>query len=155
MSSLADAPPATGSRAKPRFLAARLGLAVVALAQLEIGVWGVISPHSLYATYPGAGHHWISALGPYNEHLIRDFAAMELGFGVLLACAAIWFGRQLVLVAGASFLTATLPHFAYHLTTTESFSTTDNAASLIGFGIEIAVVALAMLAARTATEGRS
>jgi hypothetical protein len=154
VSTLADAPLAASSRPRLRHLAARAGLALVALAQLEIGVWGIVSPHSLYASYPGAGHHWISALGPYNEHLIRDFAAMELGFGVLLLCAAIWFGRQLVLIAGTAFLAATLPHLAYHLTTTESFSTTDNAASLIGFGVEIAVVTMAMLAARNATEGR-
>jgi alkylhydroperoxidase family enzyme len=30
-------------------------------------------------------------MGPYDEHLVRDFAAMELGMAVLLACAAIWF----------------------------------------------------------------
>jgi ABC-type phosphate transport system permease subunit len=52
-----------------------------------------------------------------------------------------------VLVAGASFLAATLPHFLYHVTTTESFSTADNAASLGAFVLEMVVVALAMAAA--------
>ena len=79
-----------------------------------------MAPHSFYASYPGAGHHWVASMGPYDEHLVRDFAAMELGFAVLLACAAIWFERRLVLVAGAAFFAATLPHFAYHLTTTGS-----------------------------------
>src|SRR5205085_1228019 len=93
-----------------RELGARLGLALVALAQAEIGVWGLLAPHSFYASYPGAGRHWVSALGPYDEHLVRDFAGTELGFAVLLACAAVWFERRLVLVAGAAFLAATLPH---------------------------------------------
>ena len=59
---------------------------------------------------------------------------------------AIWFSRTLVLVAGAAFLAATLPHFAYHLTTTDSFSTGDNLASLGGFAVEVVVVIAAMVA---------
>lgn len=129
---------------RPAELGARVGLALVALAQAEIGVWGLLAPHSFYASYPGAGRHWVSALGPYDEHLIRDFAGTELGFAVLLACAAVWFERRLVLVAGAAFLVATLPHFAYHLATTDRLSTADDLASLGGFAIELALVAAAM-----------
>jgi hypothetical protein len=125
---------------------ARLALALVAAAQAEIGVWGIAAPHSFYFTYPGFGHHWVAALGGYNEHLVRDFAGAELGFAVLLLCAAIWFERRLVLVAGAAFLAATLPHFAYHLTTTGAFDTQDNAASLSGFVVEMVLVAAAMVA---------
>lgn len=123
----------------------RAALAVVAFAQAELGVWGLAGPRSLFDTYPGFGHHWISALGPYNEHLTRDFAGAELGFAVLLLCAAIWFERRLVLVAGAAFLAATVPHLAYHLTTTDSFRTADNVASLAGFALEMAVVIGAMV----------
>jgi hypothetical protein len=146
MSSVTSAPRFRAAAA-PRAGAARVGLVLVAAAQAELGLWGLIAPHSLYRSYPGFGRHWISALGPYNEHLIRDFAAAELGFAVLLLGAAIWFGRTLVLVAGAAFLAATLPHLAYHLTTTDSFSTGDDVASLGGFAIEILVVAAAMLVA--------
>lgn len=119
-------------------------LAVVAIAQAELGVWGIAAPRSLFDDYPGFGRHWIRALGAYNEHLIRDFAASELGFAVLLACMAIRFERRLVLIGGATFIAATLPHFAYHLTTTDAFSTADNTASLAGFALELAVVAVAM-----------
>ncbi|HEY1592725.1 MAG TPA: hypothetical protein VGF81_13100 [Solirubrobacteraceae bacterium] len=127
--------------------AARAALGLVALAQAEIGIWGIAAPHSFFTTYPGLGHHWVAPLGSYNEHLVRDFAAAELGFAVLLACAAIWFERPLVLVAGAAFLAATVPHFAYHLTTTDHLSTTDNTASLGGFLLEIMVVIWVMVVA--------
>jgi hypothetical protein len=125
--------------------AARAALGLVALAQAEIGVWGIAAPHSFFTIYPGLGHHWVAPLGSYNEHLVRDYAAAELGFAVLLACAAIWFERRLVLVAGAAFLAATVPHFAYHLTTTDHLSTTDNTASLGGFLLELMVVVWAMV----------
>jgi hypothetical protein len=124
---------------------ARGGVVVVAAAQAEIGIWGLLAPHSFYTSFPGDGRHWVSVLGPYDEHLVRDFAAMELGFAVLLACAAVWFERRLVLVAGAAFLAATIPHLAYHLTMTRMFSTSDNVASLGGFVIELALVAAAMV----------
>jgi hypothetical protein len=135
---------------------ARAGLVVLAAAQAEIGIWGLLAPHSLYANFPGFGHHWISAIGPYDEHLVRDYAGLELGFAVLLLGAAIWFERRLVLATGAAFLAGTLPHFAYHLTTTDHLSTADNAASLGSFVIELALAGLAMASiARAPTHERS
>jgi hypothetical protein len=128
-----------------RSLVARALLALVALGNAEVGIWGIAAPRSFYDNYPGFGRHWISALGPYNEHLIRDFTAADLGLAVLLAIAAWWWGRRLVLASGAAFLTATVPHFAYHLTTTESFRTVDNALSLGAFALEIAAVAVALV----------
>ena len=131
----------------------RAGLALVAFAQAEVGIWGLLAPRSFFGNFPGAGHHWVSALGPYNEHLVRDYAASELGFAVLLLAAAIWFEHRLVLVAGAAFLAATIPHFIYHLTTTGSFSTADNVASLGSFVLELVLVVVAMTAAARARAG--
>jgi hypothetical protein len=118
---------------------------LVAAGQAEVGLWGLIAPHSFFETFPGAGHHWVSGLGAYNQHLVRDYAAAELAFAVLLVLAALWFQRPLVLAAGAAFLIATVPHFVYHLTTTDSLSTADNLTSLGAFAVELVVVALAML----------
>jgi hypothetical protein len=133
---------------------ARPALALVAAGQAVVGIWGVIAPRSFFTTFPGFGHHWVASLGAFNEHLVRDYAAAELGFAVLLACAAIWFERRLVLVAGAAFLAATLPHFAYHLTTTEHLSSADNTASLGSFLLELMVVVWAMVAVTKQPEGR-
>jgi hypothetical protein len=64
--------------------AKRACLGLVGAAQAEIGIWGLLAPRSFFNGFPGAGHHWVSALGAYNEHLLRDYAADELGFAVLL-----------------------------------------------------------------------
>ncbi len=143
MSAVADRSGLPGA-ARPA-LAPRVGLALVAAGQAGVGFWGLIAPRGFFRDFPGAGHHWVSALGAYNEHLVRDYAAAELGLATLLVLAAIWFERRLVLGAGAAFLVATVPHFVYHLTTTGSFSTTDNLASLGAFVVELLVVVLAML----------
>lgn len=142
----APALPSVGRRARM----ARAGVALVAAGQAEIGLWGLMAPHSFYTSYPGAGQHWVAAMGPYDEHLVRDFAAVELGFAVLLACVVIWFERRLVLAAGAAFLAATIPHFAYHLTTTRLLPAGQDAASLGGFAVELALVAGAMVVVCTA-----
>ncbi len=126
-------------------LLARSGLALVAAINAEVGIWGTVSPRSFFDSFPGFGHHWVSELGQYNEHLVRDYCASEIGFAVLLAIAAWLFTRNVVLVAGAGLLAGTLPHFAYHLTTTESFRTADNVASLGAFALEIAVVVAVMV----------
>jgi hypothetical protein len=131
----------------------RAGLALVAAAQAEVGIWGLASPRGFFTGFPGGGHHWVAAIGTYNEHLIRDYAASELGLALLVAAMALWFERRLVLVGGAAFLLATSPHFIYHLTTTGSLSTADNAASLGSFTLELVVVAIAIVAvARAAVE---
>ena len=127
-------------------LAARAALALVAAAQAEVGIWGIAAPRSFYADFPGFGRHWVSPIGPYDEHLVRDYASSELGFAILLLCAAIWFERRVVLIAGAAFLIGTLPHFAYHLTTTGDLPPLDNALSLVGFALEMVLVAAAMAA---------
>ncbi len=130
-----------------RRLTARAALALVAVVQAEIALWGLIAPRSFFTGYPGGGHHWVVSLGPYNQHLVRDYAAAELGFAVLLLACVVWFERRLVLVAGAAFLAATVPHFAYHLTTTSHLGAVDNIGSLGGFVIELALVTGAMAVA--------
>jgi hypothetical protein len=125
---------------------ARVGLVLVALGQLDVGIWGLAAPHDFFTGFPGAGHHWLIHLGQYSEHLVRDYAAAEVGLGVLLLAVAIWFERRLVLVGGAAFLFATVPHFIYHLTTTHHLSSTDNALSLGSFAVEIVLVLAAVLA---------
>jgi hypothetical protein len=132
---------------------ARAGLVLVGLGNAEVGVWGELSPHSFYTTFPGFGHHWVAVMGAYDEHLVRDYAACEIGFAVLLFGMALWFvERRLVLAGGLAFIAGTLPHFIFHLTTTAMLSTQDNIASLGSFVVEMAVVAAAMaVAARQLT----
>jgi hypothetical protein len=130
----------------------RAGLGLVALAQAEVGVWGEASPHGFFTRFPGLfGQHWVAAFGPYDEHLVRDFAAAELGFAVLLVACAIWLERRLVLVAGSSFLVFTLAHFAFHLSDTSPLSSSSDALSLGAFVLEMLIVAGVMVSMTTAS----
>jgi hypothetical protein len=122
----------------------RAGLVVLALPSAVIAAWGLTGPRSFYDDFPGAGRHWVSALPPYNEHLLRDFAAASLAIVVFLVGAAIVLERRAIQIALIAFLAYSLPHFAYHLTTTDHYSTGDNVGSLGGFVVTLAI-AIALL----------
>jgi hypothetical protein len=122
----------------------RAGLVLLALPSAMIAGWALIAPRGFYDSFPGAGRHWVSALPPYNEHLLRDFAAASLAITVFLVGAAIVLERRTIQIALIAFLAYSIPHFAYHLTTTDHYSTGDNVASLGGFAIEL-ILAVALL----------
>jgi hypothetical protein len=122
----------------------RVGLALLALPALVIGLWTLFAPHDFYANFPGGGRHWVSALPPYNEHLLRDFGSANLTIAVVLLGAAWLLERHLVQVALVGYVVGTLAHLGYHLTTTGHYSTGDNVGSLGGFAVEL-VLAVALL----------
>jgi hypothetical protein len=122
----------------------RAGLVLLAIPSLVIALWGTIAPHDFYANFPGGGRHWVSALPPYNEHLLRDFGSTNLTIALVLLGAALFLERHLVQVALVAYVAGTLAHLGYHLTTTDHYSTGDNVASLGGFAVEL-MLALALL----------
>jgi len=123
----------------------RAAIALLALPSAVIAAWTLVAPGSFYDDFPGAGRHWVAALPPYNEHLLRDFGAASLAIVIFLAAAAIFLERRLVQVALIAFIAYSIPHFAYHLTTTSHYSSGDNVASLGGFVLQL-VLALVLLA---------
>ena len=111
----------------------RTGLVLLAIPSVVIGAWSLISPRGFYDDFPGLGRHWVSALPPFNEHLLRDFGAANVTIALVLLGAAFFCERRLVQVAVIAFFLGSLPHFIYHLTTTDHYSTSDNIWSLGGF----------------------
>src|SRR3954465_15564205 len=103
----------------------RIGIAVLALTPALVGLWATFAPHSFYDDFPGGGHHWVSAVGAYDEHLVRDVGALYLGAPVVLAFAFAWLDRRLVQAALVSTAVAALPHLIYHSTALDGFSTGD------------------------------
>jgi hypothetical protein len=62
-------------------------------------MWTLLVPHSFYDDFPLPGRDWVSTLGPYNEHFVRDVGALNLALGVLLASAAVLLERRLARVS--------------------------------------------------------
>ncbi len=100
-------------------------------------MWALLVPRSFYDDFPLPGRDWVSTLGPYNEHLVRDVGALNLALGVLLATAAILLERRLVQVSLVAYLVYAVPHFVFHLVKGHAFSLGDNLANMFTLGISV------------------
>ena len=128
---------------RKRFL--RIGLLLLAAQPALLALWIGVAPRSFYDDFPGGGRQWVSELGPYNEHLLRDFGAANLGFLVLLVAAAVLLERRVVQVALVAYAAGSLPHFLYHLTTMDEYALSDNVLSLGSLALTV-LVPLGLLA---------
>jgi hypothetical protein len=126
------------SRPAPRGLL-RGGLLFLAAAVLPLssGLWALLAPRAFYEDFPLPGRDWVSTLGPYNEHLVRDYGALNLALTVLLVAAAVLLERRLVQVALLTWLVFATPHFVFHLGQTHHFSASSNAEQLGGLGLVV------------------
>ena len=100
-----------------RGLAARgarvlLGLNLVSL--LPLAIWPLVSPRGFYDNFPGGSYHWIDINGPYNEHFLRDFGALNAALAVVIIFA-LWKPTVTLLQAtGLAIAVYALPHAIYH-----------------------------------------
>ena len=131
----------------------RGGLLFVAATPLAGGLWALLLPRVFYEDFPLPGRQWVSTLGPYNEHLIRDYGALNLALAVLLVSAAIYLERRLVRVALVTWLVFATPHFVFHLGQTHHFSATSNAEQLGGLAL-LVVLPLVLLFLTTHRESQ-
>jgi hypothetical protein len=115
----------------------RIGLLFVAATPLAGGIWALLFPRAFYEGFPLPGSGWVSTLGPYNEHLVRDYGALNFAMAVLLLAAAILLERRLVQVALTTWLVFEVPHFVFHLRQTHHFSPGSNVAQLGGLALLI------------------
>ena len=125
----------------------------MAATPLAGGLWALLLPRVFYEDFPLPARQWVSTLGPYNEHLIRDYGALNLALAVLLLSAAIYLERRLVRVALVTWLVFATPHFVFHLGQTHHFSTTSNAEQLGGLGL-LVVLPLVLLFLTTHRESQ-
>lgn len=100
----------------------RITLVVLAAASLTVGVWALFAPQSFYRSFP-FGRGWVALDGPYNEHLIGDFGAMNLALATVTMFAAWRMRADVIRLADAATLMFALPHFAFHATHLEHYQT--------------------------------
>lgn len=80
--------------------------ALAGLFYLTFGIWAFAAPESFFdsiATYP-----------PYNEHLIHDLGAFQIGLGVAALAGAVLSNAMAATLAGVA--AASLMHGVSHIT---------------------------------------
>lgn len=94
---------------------ARTILWIVGIPQLATGLWAFVAPASWFRSFPGLGLGWVSALGPYNEHLVVDVGVLLTALGLLLVLAGYVLERRVVQLTVLVQVVFALPHLIYHL----------------------------------------
>ena len=124
----------------------RIGLLFLAATSIGSGLWALFGPRSFYEDFPLPGWDWVSTLGLYNEHLVRDYGAFNLALGVLQVAAAVYLERRLVQASLVSWLAYAAPHFVFHPSQVHHFSLFDNLAQLnaLGFVVLLPLVLLVL-----------
>ncbi len=92
----------------------RIVLWLLAVSALVLGAQAEFFPRSFYDDFP-IGRGWVAMDGRYNEHLIRDFGALNLAL-LVLTIGAIFVGtRAISRIAAVSWIVYSVPHLVYHL----------------------------------------
>jgi hypothetical protein len=116
----------------------------MAIALGGVGGSALLAPDKFYRHFPAiGGRHWLPPLGPYNEHMVRDFGALNLGLAAAAAVAAVALTRSAALCAAAAWEAYSVPHLAFHATHTEPYSSSDNVLNLVVLSLAVIVPAVA------------
>jgi nucleoside-diphosphate-sugar epimerase len=92
----------------------RLMLWILAFTSLSLGAQAEFSPRYFYDQFP-FGRGWVAMDGRYNEHLIRDFGALNLALFALTVCAIFVGSRVVARIAAVTWIVYSVPHLVYHL----------------------------------------
>ncbi len=114
-------------------------LLLVAAPQAATGLWAVVAPRDWYTSFPGLGHAWLAAYGPFDEHLAVDAGAGLLSLGLLLAWAAIVASPAQLRMALTAFALFAAIHLGYHLHALGRLPGWDDAASIASLAAALLV----------------
>jgi hypothetical protein len=128
--------------------AVRIALALLVAQGLIVGVWAAAWPRSFYDDFPGGGRSWVSADGPYNEHLVRDFGDLNLALAVVTLVALIAFTRVVALAAALGWIVYQAPHLVYHLRHLDLYDTSDKVANVASLVLALVLPIVVLVGAR-------
>jgi hypothetical protein len=133
--------------------AVRIALALLVAQGLIVGVWAAAWPRSFYDDFPGGGRTWVSVDGPYNEHLVRDFGALNLALAVVTLVALIAFTRVVALAAALGWIVYQAPHLVYHLRHLDLYDTSDKVANVASLVLALVLPIVVLVGARRLRPG--
>lgn len=123
----------------------RVCVLLLAILATVVGVWAAAFPASFYGDFPSPGWGWISKLGPYDEHLVRDVGGLYLGLAALsvLTWRRATFAQ--LRVAGGAWLPFSAVHFLWHALHLAVFSTWHAVGNMVGIAVPLVLSILILL----------
>jgi hypothetical protein len=89
----------------------------------------------------------VAADGPYNEHLVRDFGSLNLGFAAV-ALVAFWRPvRELLIAVALANIAFQVPHLIYHLRHLDVYDTADKIANVVSLSAALVLPVILLVVA--------
>lgn len=120
---------------------------------LVLGSWAFFLPGDFFTHFPISGAHWVSRLGLFNEHLMRDYGSAQVGLGVIGILIAMRGRAESLVAVMTGYVTFGILHLGYHLTTFGHFTPASAAAQAVALTTFV-VVPLGVIRAIQTREGR-
>jgi hypothetical protein len=114
----------------------RLLLLAAAALGLTVGLWAAAGPRAFYDSFPGFGRAWITADGPFDEHLVRDVGALHLG---LAAASLASLRARDTRAAGAAWTVFGVLHLGYHAAHLGGMAAVDVVGNVVALGLGLAL----------------
>lgn len=121
---------------------------ILALTAADVGAWAEFAPRSFYDSFPGFGRHWVSAAGPYDEHLVRDVGGLYLALLLASVWAAARPRTETFALVGGAWLAFSIPHFVFHMSHLDEFGTADQIGNIVGLAGTVVLAALLLVPGR-------
>ncbi|GAA3686278.1 hypothetical protein GCM10022267_86450 [Lentzea roselyniae] len=122
----------------------RAGLAFLALVEGIVGGWSLIAPKHFFDNFPLPTNQWVAYFPPFNEHLLRDFGALNLALCAVLVFAAVTLERRLTQAALVGYLLFAVPHLVFHLNHLSHMPFADQVGNVVSL-VAVVLVPLALL----------
>jgi hypothetical protein len=115
----------------------RGGLLIGLLISVVSGVWALFWPVDFYRNFPLPGHPWQAFHPAYNEHLVRDFGALNLVLALLFAVSAYTLDVLMTRTTLAGYLIFAVPHLIFHLNHLHGLATVDAVGEVVSLSLGV------------------
>jgi hypothetical protein len=122
----------------------RAGLAFLALVQAVLGGWPLLAPKHFYDNFPLPTNQWVAYFPPFNEHLLRDFGALNLALCAVLVFAAATLEQRLTQAVLIGYLVFAVPHLVFHLNHLSHMPFADQIGNVVSL-VAVVLIPLALL----------
>lgn len=125
---------------------------VAGIATTFLGAWAFFFPQSFFEDFPIEGAHWVSTLGHFNEHLMRDYGGAQVGLGITAILVALRSSSIGIAAAMTGFIVFGALHLGYHFTTFGLFSPGSSASQAIALTLFVVIPFAVLRAIQTRNE---
>lgn len=123
--------------------------AVLAASAAYTGGWAASAPRSFYDSFPGLGRRWVSVLGAYDEHLIRDVDGLYLALMTISVWAVLRPGAESFSLVGLAWAVFAVPYLVFHAVHLNVCEVGDRVGNVIALGGTVALAAVLLVPERS------